>query len=137
MGPDEQLTLERFYAEVQESLPNGSELVALMRAEPDYAAVMRSAAFAEVQRWRRVQYQKQRNEQALRELLSTPDVEACVPPPTLRRAAHAPRRSPRVKRVAASRGSPRSTDDDPSSDLVVVPLARFRRDVSAWLEGVA
>jgi len=54
--------------------------------------------------------------------------------PRPRAAARGRRPSRRVARTSGSRGDPSREADEPP--LEVVPLAQFRADVNAWLEGV-
>jgi hypothetical protein len=47
-------------------------------------------------------------------------------------------RAPRARRAAVRRrASLSSSDDDPPSDLVLIPLSAFRKDVDRWLRGAA
>lgn len=63
------------------------------------------------------------------------------PTRTLARMRPTPRgpRARRIRRRAVRKAGARARDGDrePEPPLTVVPLARFRRDVSAWLGGVA
>ena len=54
--------------------------------------------------------------------------------PAVLRPVRAPR-GPRRRRLRTSRANARAPDDsEPAPEPVAIPLSRFRRDISAWLE---
>ena len=54
--------------------------------------------------------------------------------PAVLRPVRAPR-GPRRRRLRTSRANARAPDDsEPAPEAVAIPLSRFRRDISAWLE---